>query len=179
MGSLFQTVTDLAEGADVLRRRPYGMIEARDGRFHRISLRPLPKFISLPEILFLGNYFHRRRAGDRCVLYYDQPRRMPNFLAVKYLQSDRDTSLGTLRRVLQTLDEVARLKRIDAIVCDVSNWDISTAIMTRLGWEPHCPSVWHRNFIKRFYGQYPSPAVWIGYQPSEAVGFRGSLASPV
>jgi hypothetical protein len=178
MAPLFQTITDLAEGADAICRRPYGVIEARDGRFQRVTLRPLPKFVSLPEVMFLGQYRHRRSRGDHCILYYDQPRRLPNFLAVKYLRSDRDTSVGTLRRVLESLDEVARIKRTDAIVCDVSNWDISTAIMTRLGWEPHCPSVWHRNFIRRFYGQYPPPAVWIGCSPVDVVGLGQSLAAP-
>ena len=31
-------------------------------------------------------------------------------------------------------------------------------VLQRLGWEPHCPSRWHRNYIKRFYGVYPSHA---------------------
>ena len=40
---LFDTITDLTEGADWLRRRPYGVIEVADGRFCRVLLRPLPK----------------------------------------------------------------------------------------------------------------------------------------
>jgi hypothetical protein len=24
-----------------------------------------------------------------------------------------------------------------------------------MGWEPHKPQRWHRNFIRRFYGVYP------------------------
>ncbi len=31
--------------------------------------------------------------------------------------------------------------------------------MDRLGWEPHKPQRWHRNFIRRFYGQYPDIAL--------------------
>ena len=51
---LFQTVTDLSGGADVLRRRAYGVIEVAGGEFRRVSLRPFPKMVSAPEIILLG-----------------------------------------------------------------------------------------------------------------------------
>jgi len=152
---LLETVTDLAEGAEVLRRRAYGVIEAADGRFRRVLLRPLPKIVSGPEILLFGRWHHRHRPGDRCLLYYNQPCRHRNFLAAKYLVSARATRLGTICRALEVLDEIARLKRSDALLCDVGNWRISTAIIARWGWQPHCPSRWHRHYIKRFYGEYP------------------------
>ena len=41
----FETVTDLAAGAETLRRRAYGVIEMVDGRFRRIGLRPFPKIM--------------------------------------------------------------------------------------------------------------------------------------
>jgi hypothetical protein len=53
------------------------------------------------------------------------------------------------------LDEVARLKASDAILCDVWNWRISDRLLARWGWQPHKPDRWHRHFIKRFYGVYP------------------------
>jgi hypothetical protein len=56
------------------------------------------------------------------------------------------------------LDRVAELKRIDAIVCDASNIRLSDRLMARLGWEPHKPQRWHRNYIRRFYGVYPTTA---------------------
>ena len=48
------------------------------------------------------------------------------------------------------------MKQIDAIVCDAGNIRLSDRVMARLGWEPHKPQRWHRNFIRRFYGVYPS-----------------------
>jgi hypothetical protein len=33
---------------------------------------------------------------------------------------------------------------------------LSDRLMARLGWEPLAPRRWHRNFIRRFYGVYPS-----------------------
>ncbi|MGA2065203.1 MAG: hypothetical protein ABSG86_09545 [Thermoguttaceae bacterium] len=125
-------------------------------------LRPWPKLASGPEIVLLGQWQHRWRRGDRIRLYYNQPRRFPNFLALKYAVSSRHTSLGSLRRALDVLDEIARLKRSDALLCDAGNWRISTRLLARWGWVPHCPSRWHRHFIKRFYGVYPPPQAWLG-----------------
>lgn len=161
MPPLFETVTDLGRGAEALRRRPYGMIEVAGGRFRRVVLRPFPKVISAPEILLFGGWYHRHRPGDRLRLYYNQPRRHPNFLALKYVVSTRQTTIGTVTRALAVLDEIARLKRSDALLCDVGNWRITTKLMGRWGWQPHCVSRWHRYYIKRFYGKYPPPVKWI------------------
>lgn len=162
MRPLFETVTDLRDGADVLRARAHGIIHAEGGRFCRVVLRPFAKLISVPEILLLGGWYHRHWNADRCLLYYDQPWRFPNFLVVKYVVSGRGTTYRTCRPVLDALDEIARLKRTDALLCDLSNWRLSREMMARWGWEPHCPSRWHRHYIKRFYGRYPPPAAWIG-----------------
>jgi len=166
---LFETVTDLDDGAEVLRRRAYGVIEAVGGRFRRVVLRPFPKLISVPEILLLGGWHHLRQPGDRCLLYYNQPRRSPNFLVVKYAISARGTSYKTSRRVAEALDEIARLKGSDALLCDVANGRISRRMMSRWGWEPHCPSRWHRHYIKRFYGEYPPAAAWIAPAAEPAI----------
>ncbi len=79
----------------------------------------------------------------------------PNYLALTYILSSRDTTLCQLSQALQTLDEVARIKQSDAILCDAWNLRISDRLFARWGWEPHKPQAWHRNFIKRFYGVYP------------------------
>jgi len=156
---LFETITDPVQGATALRRRHYGVIEVADGRYRRTQLRPWPKIVSGPEILLLGNWFHEHRRGDRLWLYYNQPLRFPNFLVLKYIVSTRQTSMASVCRALAVLDEIARLKRSDALLCDAGNLRISTRLMARWGWQPHCPSRWHRHFIKRFYGQYPKEGV--------------------
>ena len=63
--------------------------------------------------------------------------------------------MATLRLGLAVLDEIARLKQSDALLCQVSNWRISAELLGRAGWVRHCPSRWHRHYIKRFYGVYP------------------------
>jgi hypothetical protein len=153
---LLTTITDLVESADLLRRHPYGVIEVADGRLRRVVLRPLPKMASFGGALLIGGWRHRRRRGDCIRLFYNQPRRFPNFLVLKYAESARDTSFGTLTRALAVLDEIARLKRSDALLCDATNGRITTKLLSRWGWQPHCPSWFHRHYIKRFYGVYPS-----------------------
>lgn len=153
---LFETVTDLQEGAETLRRRPYGVIEVVDGRFRRVVLRPFRKIVTAPGILLIGGWRHEHRQGDRLRLFYNQPRRFRNFLVLKYIESNRNTSMATLSRALAVLDEIARCKGSDALLCDVSNLRITTKLIGRWGWEPHNPARFHRHYIKRFYGTYPT-----------------------
>lgn len=161
MLTFFQTITDLAAGAETLTRRRYGVIEMVGGRLEAIRLRPFPKIVTAPGIMLFGNAFHEHSAGDRLWLYYNQPVRFPNFLVLKYVVSGRESPFASLTRALDVLDEIARLKRSDALLCDVGNWRISARLLTRWGWQPHCPSRWHRHYIKRFYGEYPPRSQWL------------------
>ncbi len=153
---LFQTIRDLSAEALTVRERRYGVIEAADGRFVAVHFRPFPKLISLPEVLFWGASRHRRWEADCCRLYFNQPRRFSNFLAVPYIISGRGTTLATFYAALDALDEIARIKRTDALLADVLNPRISPRLLARRGWSPHKPSRWHRHYIKRFYGEYPA-----------------------
>lgn len=149
------TVYDLRSERQRVIRGRYGVIVAAGGEFHSLELRPLPKLVSWPELWPVRLKFHARGPGDRCLLYYNQPLGMPNFLALKYIVSTEGTSYATFRAALAVLDAVAAMKRTDAIVCDAANTRLSDRLMQRWGWEPHKPQRWHRNFIRRFYGHYP------------------------
>ena len=76
-------------GADRQRLRAgrCGIIEVCDGRLQAIHLRPWPKVISALEIETISLRYHENRPGDRCLLYYNQPLRYPNFLALKFVIS--------------------------------------------------------------------------------------------
>lgn len=156
MPFLTHSITDLDAAREQLRAHRWGIIETLAGRLHRIHLRRWPKLVSLPELYPVGARYHARGRADRCLLYYNQPSRMPNFLALKYIVSTAGTSYRTFRASLVLLDTIAEIKRTDAIVCDAANFRLSDRLMARLGWEPHKPQRWHRNFIRRFYGQYPA-----------------------
>ena len=156
MSWLVETITDFDAGRERIRARRYGVIETAGGELRSIQLRPWPRLVSPTELWPLGPRHHARGAADRCLLYYNQPRRMPNFLALKYVVSTAGTSYRTFRAALTALDAIAELKQIDAIVCDAANARLSDRFMARLGWEPHKPQRWHRNFIRRFYGEFPT-----------------------
>ncbi|MGC4004762.1 MAG: hypothetical protein QM811_17260 [Pirellulales bacterium] len=69
----------------------------------------------------------------------------------------RGTRAKTCFAVLDALDAIARLKRSDAIVCEAANFRLSDRMLRRHGWERHTTSRYRRNYIKRFYGEYPQP----------------------
>ena len=159
MSAFLETITDFDAGASRLETRRYGVVHTESGRFVAVQLRPWPKLLSLPEVWPVGPKYHSHGTRDRCLLYYNQPWRMPRFLALKYVVTSRGTSYATLRAALKVLDLIAQLKQTDAIVCDAANVRLSVRTMARFGFEPHKPERWHRNYIRRFYGSYPSTTV--------------------
>ena len=156
MNWLTTTVTDWDANCELLRSRRYGVIETRDGKLAAVHLRPWPKLVAWPEIWPAGPDYHAAGEADRCLLYYNQPLRHSNFMALKYIVTTAGSRYATFSAALAQLDRLAELKRTDALLCDAANSRLSDRLMRRFGWEPHSPSRWHRNYIKRFYGKYPS-----------------------
>lgn len=144
-------------GADreALLRGRYGVIETGGGELVAIHLRSWPKIVSVVDAEWFGRRTHDTRPGDRCLWFYNQPRRHSNYLALVYAVSHRDCTFASFRKAAETLDRVAAVKQSDAILCDAWNLRISDRLFRRWGWEPHKPQRWHRNYIKRFYGVYP------------------------
>ncbi|MHC2067304.1 hypothetical protein ACYFX5_07525 [Bremerella sp. T1] len=155
----FESIDNLNDAQELVRRRRYGVIEIESGEFRRLSFRPWPKLISRIEIETLGRWKHAA-AGDRCRLFYNFPFSAPGFLSLAYVESTRQTSWKTLRRSLEVLDWIAQIRRANANVCELSNEKISQRAMERVGWEVHCEHLSGRHFIKRFYGEYPQHA-WL------------------
>jgi hypothetical protein len=156
---MFETVTDLDAQADVVRARRYGVIEVVDGRLRRVRMRPWPKIVSIPAVLMLGESWHSWLSGNRLWVYYNQPLGYSNFLAVRYVISSRNCTYATARTAARVLDEIARIKGTDALLCDVAFSRISDRLLVRWGWCSHKPQRFHRNYIKRFYGVYPPPII--------------------
>ncbi len=154
---LFETATDLVRDVERIRRRRYGMIEVANEQFVQIRFSPWPRLWSWPDLGPLSNPYHRRKTGNRCFVYFNQPWRCSNFLALRFAVSTTDATYATCRLAARVLDEVARLKRTDALLCDASNFRISDRLLRRWGWESHLPSRWHRHYIKRFYGKFAPP----------------------
>ena len=150
-------ITDVAAQQPLVYRARYGIIETASGELRAIYLKPWPKLYSWRDIWPVGTRYHAHGDSDHCLLYYNQPWSAPNFLALKYMISTHATTFRTFRAALVVLDRIAALKQSDGLVCDAANSRISDRLMRRMGWEPHCPQRWHRNYIKRFYGTYPQP----------------------
>jgi hypothetical protein len=144
----FLTVKEVGEPS--VRARRYGVIEARCGAMRAVHLRPFPKFASHAEAWTDRVTRNWRRAEDVCWLFYNEPRSCPGFLTLAYLVSSNKTSLASVQAALAALDEIARVKRSDAIVCDASNLRLSDRIMRRYGFVRHAETLGGRNFIKRF-----------------------------
>src|SRR5215471_18513041 len=92
-----ETIDDLGSGCERIRARRYGVIETAGGEFRAVHLRPWPKVVAAPELFPLGPRYHGRGEADRCLLYYNQPSRMANFLALKYIVTTFGTSFRTFR----------------------------------------------------------------------------------
>lgn len=138
-----------------IRAIRYGVIETTGGSLQAVHGRRFPKMFALPELWPVTSRYHARGVADRCLLYFNQPRSCPSFLALKYVVSTQATTYATFRAAIATLDAIAVEKKIDAMVCDAANSRLSDRFLARQGWEKHKPQRWHRNFIKRFYGEYP------------------------
>lgn len=153
--SRFGSISDLQTGAEQIRQQRFGVIVVREGRLREIRFRPWPKVISIPEIGWLGSWRHKHIRKDECRAFYNQPWGHSSFLALRYLESGVGTSLRSVNVALAVLDEVARIKGTDALLCDAASFRLSPRVMKRYGWEAHKQQRWHRNYIKRFYGEYP------------------------
>lgn len=154
--SWFDSENDLRDPDGKIFCRAYGIIEIENGNFRQIRFKPWPKIISTFEVNHFGEKTHTQsEAMDRCTLYYNQPFFHKKFLALKYLVSNKGTSFRSFRLATKILDEIARIKESDALVCEVSNVRISDRLLARWGWEEHLAENAGRHFIKRFYGKYP------------------------
>ena len=154
-----RTVTEIARQTQQLEARRAGHIVVQGGRLVAVFGRWWP---------YLGNHIRaawdqrfRQTEVDRCELFYHAPLSSPQFLTLSYIHSGERTSLASLYAATLVLDEIARIKRSLAIVCNVTNDRISDRLLARWGWETHCHAWSGRHFIKRFYGEYPEIAtVW-------------------
>lgn len=160
-----QTIENSGAVEVAILQHRYGVIETAGSELVAIHFRFWPKLIAWPEIWPVRPVYHASGAADRCLLYFNQPWRYSNFLALKYIVSTRNSSYATFRAALVALDAVAQAKGTDALLCDAFNSRLSERLMKRFGWEPHRPQRWHRNYIKRFYGRYPETSV--PWRPTE------------
>ncbi len=146
-------VRDISSHGHQLTARRAGQIVVQGGELVAVFGRWWP---------YIGNHLRaawdqrfRQTEQDRCELFYHVPICSPQFLTLSYIHSGENTSVASVYAATLVLDEIARLKRSLAIVCNVTNDRISDRALARWGWESHCQAWSGRHFIKRFYGKYP------------------------
>lgn len=157
MGRFFQTIRDFDSKSNqqILRKRPYGVINVVQRQLTAIHLKPIPKIISSIEASWAGGWGKKRDLPNQVQLFYNQPLGHRNFLALKYVVSSIETKWSSVATALSVLDWIATLKRSDAMVCELSNTRLSGRLMKRYGWQQHLENSRRPHYIKRFYGEYP------------------------
>ena len=106
-----------------------------------------------------GQWFHRHVRGDRLWLYYNQPRRHPNFLALKFAVSSRNTTWASMHAGTGSARRNRAHQTQRRHCCAMRPiFRLTPRMLARQGWQPHATSRWHRNYIKRFYGENSQPA---------------------
>lgn len=145
--------TSFATGSPQIARWRSGRIVVEDGWLASVCGRWWPYRGSFAQAYYDMRFRPLRQ--DRCELYYHQPWSSPDFLALSYVRSGPATTLSTFYLATLALEEVAKLKRSSAIVCQVTNDRITDRLFQRWGWQQHCLDWPGRHFIKRFYGNYP------------------------
>jgi len=161
MSPILTKVRHVRDAYECLKNKPYGMIEAHDGHLAFVQIRPFPKFISVAEAAWIGGWTHKRIQRNRVQVFYNQPVQHKNFLVAKYAVSELGTTLATMRAAFRTFMEIARLKQVDAALCQVISKRVTDRVMRYWGFEPHHPGGRGRHYIRRFYGEYPAYTDWV------------------
>ncbi len=151
-------MTQVSLQQELLKQRTCGRIFVERTRLVAIYGRWWPYYGNLLQAAWDQRF---RRQEDCCELYYHVPWSAPQYLSLSYIRAGQRATPSTVMAACMVLDEIARLKNASAIVAHITNGRISDRVLQRWGWEPHCPTLPGRHFIKRFYGKYPATsAAW-------------------
>lgn len=125
----------------------YGVVEVRNDRAYCIQRRLLPKMPSMFEAWLDARW--RRLPDNEVRLYYNVPYRCEGFMVLAYARSGSRTSLASFRTGLSVLEEIAKLKRLQAIVCHASNPKLTERVMHYFGYTRHASHLKGYHYIKR------------------------------
>jgi hypothetical protein len=144
---------NLNDHSSEIKQLRCGRIVMEAGHLVAIENHLLSSPVSIAQVWWESN--HGRIQGDVCHLDFHVPRGMPAFLTLDYVRSGNQTSYKTFLGACNILNEVARIKRVGAIVAHITNGRISDRLLERQGWQRHMPNWRGRHFIRRFYDGYP------------------------
>ena len=125
----------------------YGVVEVRNDREYSIRRRWFPKMPSQLEAWIDARW--RRLPDNQLHLYYNAPFRCPGFLVLAYARAGNHTSIETFRNGLSVLDEIAKMMRMHAIVCEATNPRLTSRVMDYFGYTRHAHQLKGHHYIKR------------------------------
>lgn len=125
----------------------YAQIELCDGQLIAIVGRWWP-WIGSQWNVWHDAYFRPLRP-DFCRFFYAFPIRAPGFMSVLYCQSGPRTQYKTFHQGVILLDQIARIHRAQAIVCQAASHRFNERVMRRLGYERHALHLGDNHYIRR------------------------------
>jgi hypothetical protein len=126
----------------------YGVVVVRNDRNVTVRRRLFPKMPSRIDVWVDARW--RRLPNNELQLYYNAPQRCPGFLVLAYARAGPKTSVATLRTGLLVLDEIAKIMRMQAIVCEATNPRLTSRVMDYFGYIRHAQHLKGYHYIKRF-----------------------------
>ena len=125
----------------------YGVVEVHNDHAYQIQRRLLPKMPSIWEAWLDACW--RRLPDNEVRLYYNVPYRCDGFMVLAYARAGSKTSLASFRTGLSVLEEIAKLKRLQAIVCHATNPRLTERVMNYFGYNRHASHLKGYHYIKR------------------------------
>ncbi|MCY2986239.1 MAG: hypothetical protein NTY15_21640 [Planctomycetota bacterium] len=125
----------------------YGEVELSNGELVALYPRWWPRVGSQWESW--QDSYHRTLPTDWCRAYYAFPRRAPGFMSVLYARSGPGTQYKTISRAVSAMDEIARIRDSQAIVCQMVSERGTERLMKRWGYVRHAFSLGDNHYIKR------------------------------
>ncbi len=129
----------------------YGVVEVHNDHVYHIQRRLLPKLPSIWEAWLDAHW--RRLPENEVRLYYNVPYRCGGFMILAYARAGSKTSLASFRTGLSVLEEIAELKRLQAIVCHATNPRLTERVMNYFGYTRHASHLKGYHYIKRLTGR--------------------------
>ncbi len=125
----------------------YGVIDVHNDCDFSIHRRLFPKMPSRLEAWIDSRW--RRLPDNQWQLYYNAPHRCPGFLVLAYVRAGPNTSVASLRTGLSVLNEIAKIMRMQAIVCEATNPRLTSRVMGYFGYIRHAHQLKGHHYIKR------------------------------
>ena len=141
------SVSCIAGNESTINAWTYGELEFCDGRLISIRPRWWPRIGSTWESM--QDSYLRNVPNKVLIAYYAFPLRSPGFMSVLYAHSGPETQYKTILRAVLTVDEIARLRNAQAIVCQTVSARATERLMSRWGYVRHAITLGNNHFIKR------------------------------